>query len=155
MYACREGFSFARWGLAACGIDTATTGTHAVEFWVVDSVTRRRVSVTRTIRVVAPCATGEERCADGSCSAAGTCRAAPLAGELAATRKPPRIALLPLPGHGSAVDIAVPYGWQYKACTAGSLQLLDEPCEPGACSFGFYQILLCSLRLCAQVPQAS
>jgi hypothetical protein len=130
--ACKSGYSFVDFGIQACMLDVDTAGRHDLEFWITDSATGGRVSVTRTIWVVVPCAIGEERCLDRSCSFNGVCTPSQGQPTKALSNVAPSLALRPVLGQASAEEVLVPHGWMYAACNATSSRTSATPCEPGA-----------------------
>lgn len=75
--ACKPGFRFSVYGLAACGIDTSVVGNHTVSFFLSDaSLSVVSTVVTRVVVVPPVCAAEERLCSDGStlsCSTSGIC----------------------------------------------------------------------------------
>lgn len=142
VYVCKEGYSFARYGLAACDLDLSQPGTHEITFWIVDSIARQRISVTRILRVVAPCTGSEVSCADGQCSIDGICVAGTVQAKAEPPAAAPTLALLEINEQASISEVAVPYGWSYVACRPGAIVTLASPCEPGATSEG--RLLSCA-----------
>jgi hypothetical protein len=129
--ACREGYTFARFGLAACDIDTAAPGSFALRFWVVDSASGQEVAAVRTMHVLALCVPDEVRCSDHSCGTGGTCLASQGGAQDAAGSEGPTVSLRSVNGRSSSEPVPIPVGWQYTACAAGAISMTQTPCEPG------------------------
>lgn len=132
VYACKEGYSFARYGLAACNLDLRQPGTHEITFWIIDSLTRERVAVTRRLHVVVPCSDFEFSCTDGNCSVDGVCTLGHVQARAAPAAVAPELSLRPINEQASTSEVTVPYGWAYVACKPDAIVTLATPCEPGA-----------------------
>lgn len=125
--ACVPGYRFARYGLQACNVSTATprniTITHSVA-----GAYGKRAAVTRTVVVLPRCVLGEVPCSTGGCSVGGVCLGGTRASAAARSNSAPRLALKP-PGTTDAT-VFVPAGTEYRRCTAEDLSL-RRVCEAG------------------------
>ena len=127
--ACAPGYTFADFGVQACQIDTDVPGKYNITFWVTDSASNARVSVLRSLVVLAECSGEEQNCQDGTCSVANICSNDD-ASVIVAQNTAPVVTLRPVEGQASGA-VLVPRGFAYTACSARSLPTVSTPCEPG------------------------
>lgn len=152
--ACAQGFSFVKYGLQGCGLDTSVVGGHVLSFFVTHG--DLQIAANRTVWVLercfgtytdgslsilallrcpinssTSCSGSEVHCKDGSCSVDGACSSG-YAELVLPVNTPPELELFPAFAAGDDGVVQVPRGWLYKYCEAGFVGSVQEPCEPGA-----------------------
>jgi hypothetical protein len=130
--ACRPGYTFEKYGLIGCDMDTSTPKNFTVSFTITlrretsadDSVEFTK-TVTRTVVVYPLCSSQETLCDDLTCDPAGLCL-----GREQLSLPLNTAPLLTLPPNSSA-HVFVPQGRRYEACNATTASL----CEAGMMAF--------------------